>query len=230
MQTDERETPASLPARTDPDASPPVLTDAEKSTIFDRAAAQLRRFAAGRGVRDAEIDDFFQEARMEAWPRLDEYRPNKGSLVAFLKPWLLGIARELRRGARSTESASDIETEAGPMAHHGGSANMVNGEEKMLAVEQCEKATRRDAFVRTTLAALPRVARTILVDWAFGKKTQDQTARAVRKPVRDVQRLRDETDSRFRAESRVKGLTISTSVHLSDLVHEQTEEADKKPR
>ncbi|MFD7904890.1 sigma-70 family RNA polymerase sigma factor [Kitasatospora sp. NPDC059722] len=146
------------------------LYDAVAGPVYGTAVRTLRN--------PAHAEEVAQEVLLEVWRGAAGYRPERGTVMA----WVLTIAR--RRAVdrvRSVQAASDRETRAASLEPPVGES-VVDLVERELDVER----------VRAALAGLSRVQRESLVLAYYGGYSQREIAQMLRVPLGTVKtRMRD---------------------------------------
>lgn len=146
------------------------LYDAVAGPVYGTALRTLRN--------PAHAEEVAQEVLLEVWRGAAGYRPERGTVMA----WVLTIAR--RRAVdrvRSVQAASDRETRVASLEPPAGES-VVDLVERGLDVER----------VRAALAGLSRVQRESLVLAYYGGYSQREIAQMLRVPLGTVKtRMRD---------------------------------------
>ncbi|MFF3066999.1 sigma-70 family RNA polymerase sigma factor [Kitasatospora sp. NPDC057936] len=146
------------------------LYDAVAGPVYGTAVRTLRN--------PAHAEEVAQEVLLEVWRGAAGYRPERGTVMA----WVLTIAR--RRAVdrvRSVQAASDRETRVASLEPPVGES-VVDLVERGLDVER----------VRAALAGLSRVQRESLVLAYYGGYSQREIAQMLRVPLGTVKtRMRD---------------------------------------
>ena len=142
--------------------------------LYDRFAARAYGVAFSVGRDDARAEDVVQDAFLSVWTARQRYRPERGTVVA----WILGTVRNraidsLRRNRRHDDRRAGLD--------------MI--EERVPAPGNVEEeAGERDqaAQLRSTLARLPAAQRDVITLAYFGELSTIEIAEELALPLGTV--------------------------------------------
>jgi RNA polymerase sigma factor (sigma-70 family) len=171
--------------------TPAAIGPADLAGVFDRYARDLLRYCTRR-VGEHAAEDVVAETFLVAYEQRDRYDASRGEVL----PWLYGIATNLLRRHRRTETSA-----LRALARAAGGSRAAEGPAQR-ATERVD-AERTVACLSAVLAKLPRRQRDVLMLYAVAELEYAEIAAALQIPLGSVQ------SSLHRARAKVRAALAS---------------------